>query len=195
MLTLGPKLLELRPRGVRWCIVLVLIVYPLFYMYDLGRAWSYLPWSNLGQLNGSAYYESTSEHANGQGYLLNYLKVQPKGVVAEHPENDFSNDGAMPLFAGQPAYLGWLGHEQLWRGYLPELQYRRDQLESFYGGNMANAGEWMRSQGIAYILWFKAGVDVDTAWDKANASLGSDYYWHEFYREGDRRVGLWERRQ
>ena len=119
-------------------MALVLILYPLGYIYDLGRAWTYLPWDYVGELNGSAYYESTSDRANGEGYLLHYLKLQPKGIVAEHPENDFSNGNAMPMFAGQPSYLGWLGHEQLWRGYLPELQYRHDQLESFYAGTMVN---------------------------------------------------------
>jgi hypothetical protein len=193
LLTVGPKLLELRPRSIRWYVALVLILYPLGYMYDLGRAWSYLPWSYVGQLNGGAYYESTSEKANGQKPLLDYLKLQPRGITAEHPENDFTNDGALPLFANQPAYIGWLGHEQLWRGYLPELTYRRESLESFYAGNMPDAGNWMRHQGIEYILWFKTDVDLDSNWEKANASLGPDiYYWHEFYREGDHRVGLWE---
>jgi hypothetical protein len=199
LLTLGPRLLERSPDNKVWIIDLgqkfsriaafFLIAYPLCYAYDLGRAWTFLPRDHMGQLNGSAFYGP-----NGEKPLLDYLKLMPKGMVAEHPENDFTANDAMTLFSGKPCYLGWLGHEQLWRGYLPELTYRREQVESFYAGNMVNAGEWMRSQDIAYILWFKK-IDLDPLWDKANASLGNDYYWHEFYRDGTRRVGLWERKK
>jgi len=112
----------------------------------------------------------------------------------EHPELDFTNTSAMTLLSGQRAYLGWMGHEQLWRGYQPEIQYRYDRLQQFYKGDMSDAGTWMTAQGINYILWFKQ-LDLDPLWEKVDSTLHPEYTWHELYNDRGHRVGLWERNQ
>lgn len=201
LLLLAPKLLEMKTALWRWCVTLVLVIYPICYVYDLARAWVYLPHDHIGALNGSAFYDSTemlpdgNRKTSGERPLLDYLKMMPKGLTIERPEDDFTSNASMTLFAGQPSYLGWLGHEQLWRGYLPEFNYRHDNMKALYEGNLPNAGDWLNTQDIDYILWFKKD-DIDPTWDKVNASIGTQYYfWHEFYHEYDRRYGMWQRKK
>lgn len=189
LLTLGPRLLELKSRRWVWTLSLILICYPIFYIWDLGDNWIHNTHKeNVGRLDGAAYLTVNHDHL-----LLDYLQAVRKGVTVEHPELDFTNGSAMTLLGGQKTYLGWLGHEQLWRGYPFEAQYRYDRLQEFYQGNMANAGTWMLAQGVDYILWFKS-QDQDQLWDKVDSTLHPEYAWHEFYYDRGHRVGLWERK-
>jgi uncharacterized membrane protein len=189
LLTLGPRLLELKSLRFIRAFSFILVAYPLFYVWDLGAAWANNSHKeNFGRLDGAAYLASNHDHL-----LLDYLQAVPRGVVVEHPELDFTNTSAMTLLSGQQAYLGWMDHEKLWRGYLLEIQYRYDRLQEFYQGDMTDAGAWMRVRGVDYILWFKT-LDADPLWDKVNASLHDDYAWHEFYNDRGHRIGLWERK-
>lgn len=193
LLTLGPRLLELNDRRWVWIASLILISYPLFYIFDLGKAWmDNTHKEDVGQLNGAAFLTSVRDNIHDH-LLFDYLEAAPKGVVAEHPEPDVTNTSAMTLLSGQRAYLGWAGHEQLWRGFPLEIQYRYDRLQEFYKGDMPNAGTWMLAQGIDYILWFKT-EDLDQLWEKVDLTLHPDYVWHEFYYDRGHRVGLWERK-
>lgn len=215
LLTLGPRLLELKwYREIKmvtwlqrfiWIAALILISYPIYYFLDLANLWWTIPRNGMGELDGAAFLITDKGNPNLNDRLLfNYLRTAPKGVVVEHPDTDFTNYVAMTTLSGQQALLGWLGHEQLWRGYLYELQYRYDKIKALYDGNLPNAGEWMRTQGVDYILWFKndgaeqpwgQSIDSEALWNKINASLQPQYAWHEFYHEPTRRVGLWERRK
>jgi hypothetical protein len=207
LLTLAPRILDLTPKRVLWFIAwfgaLFLVAYPNFFLWDLAYSWYETPSVRVGQLDGSGFLTDVDidNKPHSDPLLLNYLRTAPKGVVVEHPGDDFSNYSAMTVLSGQHAFIGWIGHEQFWRGYLPELQYRYDHLKDFYDGKMPHAGEWMRAQGIDYILWFKDGSnplwinhgDSDQLWDTINSSLQPQYTWHEFYHMPTRRVGLWEK--
>jgi hypothetical protein len=91
-------------------------------------------------------------------------------------------------------WLGWYGHELLWRGYPADISRRNDQLELFYDGRMPNAGRWLRAQGIDYVLWYRPG-DTPELWEKISAGMGPAYVWTDIltYPEEGRRVGFWRR--
>jgi uncharacterized membrane protein len=140
LITLGPRLLELNPRRWIWGLSLVFVAYPLSYAWDLGATWiDDTHKEDFGRLDGSAYLISNHDHL-----LLDYLRAGPRGVVVEHPELDFTDTSALTLLGGQQAYLGWMDHEKLWRGYPQEVQYRYDRLQEFYQGTMIDAGSSMR---------------------------------------------------
>lgn len=195
LLTMGPRLLEWgTPRGL-WVLAIFFISYPMFYFYNLSRFYYLTPGVNIGQLDGSGYLTTGVDNPNlNDRLLLNYLRTAPRSVVMERPDTDFTNYSGMITLGGQQSYIGWLGHEQLWRGYLYELQYRYDHEQSLYGGTLPDAGNWAQSQGIDFILWYKP-TDTDELWDKVNASLQPVYFWHEFYHDRGHRVGLWERKK
>jgi hypothetical protein len=185
LLTLGVRLLA-NPR--RWIAILALffVSYPLFYTYDLAKAWWLGPKDHAGQLSGQSFLVNDDNRG-----LFDYLKTLPRGVTLEDPEEteSFTNQSAMSLFAGQPCYMGWEGHELLWRGYSLEIRYRYAQMQLFYTGTMPDAGEWLKGQDIEYVLWFKK-VDQEPAWSKINAAIQGNYRWHDTFSH-DKHIGLW----
>ncbi len=57
---------------------------------------------------------------------------------------------------------------------------------------MPDPGEWLKSQDIQYVLWFKS-QDTEAAWAKIEAGLhGSSYGWHDTFSH-DTHIGLWIR--
>jgi Uncharacterized membrane protein (DUF2298) len=202
LLTVGPRLLELKNNIAIRIFALLFICYPILYGWDLASVWLELPTRYVGQLDGAGFlFVDKKGNKINDRLLLSYLQTAPKGVVIEHPGKDFSNYDALSTLSGQQSYLGWFGHEGLWRGYPEDIQYRYKMMTDLYNGELPNAGEYMQVQGVTYILWFKdisAGklwkndIDLDDLWGKVDSSLHPQYIWHEFYRTDQRRVGLWE---
>jgi hypothetical protein len=131
--------------------------------------------------------------------MLGRLKVEKPGVVVERPEGagGFTNSAVIPLFAGQRMWLGWYGHELLWRAYREDVRRRHDSLVSLYDGDMPDAGKWLAAQGIDYVLWYRPG-DTAELWNKVDRSVGPEYLWCDIltYENGTdtaSRVGLWKR--
>jgi len=64
----------------------------------------------------------------------------------------------------------------------------------FYQGGIPNAGRWLLSQGIDYVLWYRDG-DTPELWTQVNNTIGADYIWTDIltYPDVGRRVGFWRR--
>ena len=184
LITLGVRLLANRRRWIP-ILALFFIGYPMLYGFDLARFWWQGSKDHFAQLAGQGYLLNDDNRG-----LYTYLKSLPRGVTLEDPEGEsYTNQSAMTLFAGQPCYLGWEGHEQLWRAYSPDISYRYDQVKLFYSGGMPAAGDWLKGQDIQYVLWFKS-QDQDAAWTKINATLNGAYRWHDTFSH-DTHIGMW----
>jgi len=191
LLTLGPIVLEHSPR--RWIrmIGLVLCLYPCSFAYDLGQNWWRGSKESAGKIEGHHFL--TKELF--PRVLIGRLQREPTGTVIERPQKDgFTNSACVPLFAGHRMWLGWLGHEQLWRGYREDLPQRQQRLFEFYNGEMADPRPWLKGQGIDYVLWYQE-ADTTEIWQKLNERLSPDYVWlelftHEF--ENGRKLGYWK---
>jgi hypothetical protein len=195
LMTLGPFVLEQARR--RWVRVagFLFCFYPCFYVFDLWRPFMGGPRDSIGKMEGTTYL--TKEEF--PRLMLGRLKVEPPGVVIERPEKEggFTNSAVIPLFAGQRMWLGWYGHELLWREFREDVRRRHDSLTRFYNGEMPNAGSWLVAQGIDYILWYRPG-DTPELWGKVNKAVGPEYIWtdiltYESPNDDGRRVGLWKR--
>jgi uncharacterized membrane protein len=195
LMTLGPFVLEqARSRWVR-VAGFIFCLYPCFYVLDLWGPFSHGPKDSLGKLEG-AHYLTKEEFPR---LMLGRLKVEKPGVVAERPDKEggFTNSAVIPLFAGQRMWLGWYGHELLWRAFREDVRKRHESLGAFFDGEMPDAGTWLVSQGIDYVLWYRP-ADTPELWSKVNTSIGSRYVWCDiltYENEGgdSRRVGLWKR--
>ena len=195
LMTLGPFVLEQARR--RWVRVagFLFCFYPCFYVLDLWRPFMGGPRDSIGKMEGTTYL--TREEF--PRLMLGRLKVEPPGIVIERPEKEggFTNSAVIPLFAGQRMWLGWYGHELLWREFREDVRRRHDSLTRFYDGEMPNAGAWLVAQGIDYILWYRPG-DTPELWAKVNKAVSPDYIWrdiltYESPNNDGRRVGLWKR--
>jgi hypothetical protein len=192
LMTLGPFVLEqarrrwVRIAGVFFCL------YPCFYALDLWVPMRDGNKDSVGRLDG-AHYLTKDEFPR---LMLNRLKLARPGIVVERPgdKGGFTDYSALPLMAGQRMWLGWYGHELLWRGYPPDIRARYYQLCDFYGGIMHDSGRWLTSQGIDYVLWYRPG-DTPELWATINKQMGPNYEWTDIltYPEEGRRVGFWKR--
>jgi hypothetical protein len=195
LMTLGPFVLERATR--RWVRItgMLFCLYPCFYVFDLWRPFLRLPREYMGKMEGATYL-TKDEFPR---LMLGRLKVEKPGVVAERPDNAgaFTNSAVIPLFAGQRMWLGWYGHELLWREFREDVRRRHDSLVTLFDGEMPDAGKWLAAQGIDYVLWYRPG-DTPDLWDKVNKSVSPEYIWcdiltYENGNEDGRRVGLWKR--
>ncbi len=193
LMTLAPVVLEQAKR--RWVRVagFLFCAYPCFYAYDLFLPMWWGPKDSRGKIEGT-YYLTKDEFPR---LMLGRLKVEKPGVVIERPEEQggFTNSAVIPLFAGQRMWLGWWGHELLWRGNSEDVRRRHDRLMLFYKGDLPDAGPWLEAQGIDYVLFYRPG-DTPEMWQKLNKAVSPQYTWVDIltYQDEDgRRVGFWKR--
>jgi uncharacterized membrane protein len=193
LMTLAPVVLEQSRK--RWVRVagFVFCLYPCFYIYDLWQPMWHGGKESMGKIEGT-YYLTKEEFPR---LMLGRLKVEKPGVVIERPEKDggFTNSAVIPLFAGQRMWLGWWGHELLWRGNSEDVRRRHDRLTLFFDGGVTEAGNWLEAQGIDYVLWYRPG-DTPEMWEKINKAVSPQYVWVDIltYQDEDgRRVGFWKR--
>ncbi|MGA2015994.1 MAG: DUF2298 domain-containing protein [Opitutaceae bacterium] len=193
LMTLTPYLLEQAKR--RWVRIAatVFCLYPCCYVYDLWEPMWNGPKDSVGKIEGT-YYLTKDEFPR---LMLGRLKVEKPGVVIERPDEQggFVNSAVIPLFAGQQMWLGWWGHELLWRENREDVRKRHEKLMLFYAGGVPDAGKWLVAQGIDYVLWYRPG-DTPQLWEKVNKAVGPEYIWCDIltYQDEDgRRVGLWKR--
>jgi hypothetical protein len=193
LMTLGPFVLERAPRRWTRALGVLFCLYPCLYAADLWGAILHGPPGAAGHMDGT-YYLTQDEFPR---LMLGRLRVERPGIAIERPDGNkgaFTEYSALPLLAGQQMWLGWYGHELLWRGYPADISRRHDQLVLFYSGNMPDAGRWLLSQGIDYVLWYRPG-DTPELWKAIDAGIGSRYAWTDIltYPEAGRRVGFWRR--
>lgn len=192
LVTLGPIVLDRTPR--RWVRItgLILCLYPCSFAWDLAKNWKNGPKDAWGKIEG--HYFLTKEMF--PRLVLGRLQQESPGVVIERPNKDaFTNSACLPLFAGHRMWLGWLNHEQLWRGYREDLPQRQASLFSFFNGGMTHAREWLLSNDIDYVLWYQE-QDSLALWRKINAEVGPDYLWVEVFThdfENGNKAGFWKR--
>jgi hypothetical protein len=126
LMSLGPFVLEQARK--RWVRVagLVFCVYPCFYVLDLSKFFLAGPRKSIGQMEGTTFL-TKDEFPR---LMLGRMKVEKPGVVVERPDKEggFTNSAVIPLFAGQTMWLGWYGHELLWREFREDVRRRHDAL-------------------------------------------------------------------
>lgn len=193
LMVAGPLVLEHSRR--RWVRVTALLfcLYPCLYVLDLGQYLMNNPKPNLGKIDGTAYL-TKDEFPR---LMLARMRVEKPGVVVERPDEQggFVNSAVLPLFAGQRMWLGWWGHELLWRGNGQDVRRRHELLMKFYAGQVPQGGRWLAAQGVDYVLWYRDG-DTPQLWKTVNESLSPEYVWTDILTYSDedgRRAGFWRR--
>jgi hypothetical protein len=192
LLTLGPVVLAHARRGWMRAAGFVLCLYPCTFAYDLALSWWRGPKESAGRIEGHHFL--TKEMF--PRLMLDRLKNESPGVVIERPNKEgFTNSACLPLFAGHRLWLGWVGHQQLWRGFREDLPQRQERLFAFFEGRMENPARWLRAQGIDRVLWYQE-ADTTELWRTIDARLGDEYRWVEMFtyeHENGRKLGFWRR--
>jgi len=157
---------------------------------ELGGHWLAASKPHVGQLDGAAGIREDA----GERVILDVLKHAPPSIVLQRiPRGAYTVQPMLTILAGQTAFLGWPNHENVWRGNLPEIDARQNEVASFYRGEMADSAQWLDSSGIRYVLWLREDNQLPV-FEKLDSQLRDRYQWHGYYEAGQYRVGMWEER-
>ena len=149
-----------------WRIILITLS---FVGISLGLIYTFL--ATLNKTNGfnppqgwtldsSAYYQDQSYE---EMQVIHWLSEQPLGVVAEAVSptgGSYTQYARVSTFSGQPAVLGWTGHESQWRGGASEMGSRQSDLINLYCSN-----DWMETFAIIQKYSIKYIFVGDLEWN------------------------------
>jgi YYY domain-containing protein len=97
------------------------------------------------------FYLNPDEHA-----AVDWLRQAPLGTLVEavHPTGgSYSQYARISMNSGQPALLGWVGHEGQWRGGGEEMGTRQDDTALLYSsGNWQEAFQIIEQYRIVYVV-------------------------------------------
>ncbi|MCC6146885.1 MAG: hypothetical protein IT308_04890 [Anaerolineaceae bacterium] len=111
--------------AVVWSVILLAgLVYPFFGLRMKGMAMA-------GELtlDSAAYLERYSPE---EMEAIRFLQGAPPGVVVEAVGGSYSSFGRVSMLSGDPAVLGWPGHESQWRGGAAEMGSREEDVRTLY---------------------------------------------------------------
>jgi uncharacterized membrane protein len=103
-------------------------------------------------LNGAAFL---AQERPGDLAAVEWLRANAPGrpVVLEAVGGDYSEYGRISAFAGVPTVVGWIGHELQWRGPLPELDSRKDDVQRAYTlGDRAQVIDILRRYKVQFVV-------------------------------------------
>ena len=75
-------------------------------------------------------------------------------VVLEAPGTPYSEMSRIATWSGVPTVIGWTQHEQLWRGSIPEIGERAEDVDRIYAtSDAAEAVQLMRRYGVTHVVF------------------------------------------
>ncbi len=135
-------------RGVTLAVLALSMLYPAMGLWSKTNGFNPPQWT----LDGAAFIARSSPD---EAAAARWLASAPLGVVAEaaSPASSYTAYARMATLSGQPAVLGWMGHESQWRGGYAEMGSREPDLAALYcSPNWADAQEIITRYGIRYIV-------------------------------------------
>ena len=161
-----------------------------FHVFDLVYGASKIPRDNWGNLSGEGWIPGCSW---AQKDLFDYLKGAPKGIVLEEVGYEaYMDQSGMALLAEQPSLIGWINHQNLWRGGPPYIGRIAHNIELLYKGENPEAADWLLQNRVRYVLVTARKPMSAQVQAKIHAQIGHAYSWQEFGK--DPLVGVWIRK-
>jgi uncharacterized membrane protein len=188
LLLIGGFNLRARSPVCRWGTVAVLILICAF-GGDLAAQYVGTSKPKLGQIDGAAWVrDDVAENA-----ILDALRQEPPSIVLQRmPQMSYTVQPALTIFAGHRAFLGWPGHENVWRHNRADIEVRRREVELFFNGDLPDSSTWLEANHIRHVLWLRDDNQLAPhTFDKVNGLVKDRYLWRAYYIAGDYRVGMW----
>lgn len=192
-ITLAANNLDSSNRYCRWGTVASLLAMSLF-SGRLAQAFVVREKPSVLRLSGHHWI---TQHATTDN-LVRSLASRPDGIAMESgPVRENSEHSVITLFAGKPAYLGWVAHQDVfWRNGHPEVERRRREIDAFYADQMADPAAWLVRRNIRYVLWLQRdNTDGNRRFRILSDKIASEFEWYGVLGEDDSwRIGFWERK-
>lgn len=185
----GRLIVQTEQKWARYIVATVAVLVS-FHLFDLVRGASNIPRDSWGKLSGDAWVGRSSW---GQIDLLSFLKAAPKGVVLENIGYEaYVDQSGLALLAEQPSLIGWINHENLWRGNPAFINRWAQNIEKLYKGENEQALDFLLQNNVRYVLvTARKPVSPETQ-AIINAQISSGYSWQEISK--DPLVGVWVRK-
>jgi uncharacterized membrane protein len=101
-------------------------------------------------LDGTSYLK---QHNPNEAAAIQWLREAPLGIVAESIGSSYSAHARFATHSGQPTVLGWIGHEQQWRGGFEEIGSREKDIATLYcGSSWPETRSILKQYDIRYIV-------------------------------------------
>jgi uncharacterized membrane protein len=186
---LMPRVLSLQSKWIRATGLMILFVLTTFTI-DLVRHWVIAPKPSFGKLQGNYWLIKDLQYQS----LFNYFKDAPKGLSLEYPyQAAYSKATALSLFADKPSFIGWAGHEALWRNSAWFITNREAEAMQFFQGKMTNSVGWLLQNDIKYVIWDPVlNPTIAPNFNTINAQIIGSYEWQWF--DAATPLGVWVRR-
>jgi YYY domain-containing protein len=146
------KMFRMIFRGVFAVVLFIGLSYTVMAVQTRIASFTANPTSSL-ELDGTANYNylNVDEHT-----AVDWLLQAPLGTLAEaiHPQGgSYTTYARISMNSGQPAVLGWVGHEHQWRGSFDEIGSRQADIARLYETSQwTEADEIVQQYGIVYIV-------------------------------------------
>ena len=187
LITLSTLLLASKTR---WINVLVVMSLSLINWYGFDVA-NYLFYTNKSD-SGKLYAHSIYTQDPGVKEIFEFLKNAPSGIVLENNYGDSFTDSCIyAAFAVKPCLLGWPMHLQTWHTSISQAWLLKDQIISFYNGELLNADSWLIGNNVKFIVWNSRDELQSDAWGKIKNAISKNYNWYEFNSDINHHIGLW----
>ncbi len=80
--------------------------------------------------------------------------AEDAAIVLEAPGTPYSEMSRIATWSGVPTVMGWTQHEQLWRGSIPEIGIRADDVDRIYSTtDAAEALRLMRRYDVTHVVF------------------------------------------
>lgn len=125
-------------------------IFTSFASMKWNKFWSEQP--DLATLNGIAYMERDRPH---QYAIVKWLQenAEHDARLLELPGYSYQQDSFASSYSGRPSYIGWQGHESLWRAYAPEVGQRAESALTFFEHqNWQVASDFLKQNQIKYVI-------------------------------------------
>ena len=185
----GHLVVQAQQKWARYAVATVAVLLS-FHLFDLLYGVSQRPCDNWGNLSGEGWIPG---RAWAQKDLFEYLRGAPRGIVLEEIGYEaYVDQSSMALLAEKPSLIGWINHENLWRGGPPYIGRLASNIEQLYKGENPNALDWLLQNDVRYVLVTARKPMTAEVQAKIQAQIGSAYSWQEFGKAP--LVGVWIRK-
>jgi hypothetical protein len=84
-------------------------------------------------------------------------------------------------------------HLQTWHASINQAWLLKDQIISFYKGDLSNADSWLMGNNVKFIIWNSKDDLQLKAWEKVKKNIYRNYEWYEFDSDPIHHIGIWVR--
>jgi YYY domain-containing protein len=127
-------------------VLTLALLYPVMGLWSKTNAFNPRHW----ELDGTAHLMRRNPN---EAAAIKWLLEAPVGVVAESIGGSYSTHARISTNSGQPTVLGWVGHEQQWRGGFEKIGSREDDIARLYcSGNWSEIRSILNKYDIRYIV-------------------------------------------